>query len=449
MGWQDEYNAKFMSAEEAAQLLQPGDVLRSGIGADARSLIPALFARVVELGMNVRIISSSPSPAQEWFGDEYAELGFDLSSEIFAGATARVGLMDRRVDWYPSLFSNSFNVWDRLPESEREPMDYFHCSVTAPDENGYMGTGGLAWQKLDYIERSRTSVVEVCPFLPDVPGERIHVSQVSAIIPTALDGLPLLERAGTDAAATIAGFVNEIIEDGDTCQIGAGRTATFLPEFGAFHGKKDLGWHSEITPAGVVQLMMEGVFNSSRKTYDVGLHVTASVNARTQEHWDWLNSNPPLEARRVTSVNHIMSIGRHERFTAINNAFEVDLTGQVYSEAIGTRVYNGTGGQTEFHIGAAISPGGKAITVVPATATGGTITRIVAPGPAEGYVTVPRTFADFVVTEFGIARLGGKSQRQRAEQLIAIAHPDHRGELRDAINTHFYPSGVRASALGD
>jgi 4-hydroxybutyrate CoA-transferase len=440
MSWQDEYQAKLMTTEEAAQLLQPGDVLRAGIGADARSLMPALFARVVELGMNVRIIVSSPSPSQEWFLDEYADLGFDLSAEIFAGATARVGLMDRRVDWYPSLFSNSFNVWDRLPESEREPMDFFQCSVTPPDENGYMGTGGLAWQKLDYIERSRTSVVEVCPFLADVPGERIHVSQVSAVVPTALEGLPILERQGTDASATIAGFVNEIIEDGDTCQIGAGRTATFLPENGAFDGKKDLGWHSEITPAGVVQLMMDGVINSSKK---------ASVNPRTPEHWEWLNGNPPLEARRVTSVNHVMSIARHERFTSINNAFEVDLTGQIYSEAIGTRIYNGTGGQTEFHIGAAISAGGKAITVVPATATGGTITRIVTPGPSEEYVTIPRTFADFVVTEFGIARLGGKSQRQRAEELIAIAHPDHRGGLRDAINTHFYPSGVRASALGD
>ncbi len=442
MSWQDEFRAKSMTPEEAAQLLRAGDVLRSGIGADARSMLPALFNRVVELGMNVKIIACSPSPSQEWFNDEYADLGFDLSSEVFAGATARQALVANRADWYPGLFSNMMNVWDRDAES-REPADYFHCSVTPPDENGYMGTGGLAWHKADWIERSRVSVVEVCPFLPDVPGERIHVSQVTAIIETALDGLPLLERVSTKESQIVAGFVNEIIQDGDTCQIGAGRTATHLPEGGAFAGKKDLGWHSEITPPGVVQLMMEGVFNSSRKSYDVGLHVTASVNGRTPEHWAWLNENPPLEGRRVSSVNHILNIAKHDHFTSINNAFQVDLTGQIYAESIGTSIYNGTGGQTEFHIGAALSNGGKAITVLPSTATGGTITRILPYATDGAFVTVPRTFADYVVTENGIARLGGRSQRQRAENLIAIAHPDHRGELRKAAQTIFYPSMVK------
>lgn len=442
MAWQDEYKAKHMTYEEAASLLRAGDVLRSGIGADARSLLPALFNRVVELGMQVKIIACSPSPSQEWFNPEYADLGFDLSSEVFAGATARQALTDNRADWYPGLFSNMINVWDRDAEA-REPADFFHCSVTPPDANGYMGTGGLAWHKLDWIERSKVSIVEVCPFLPDVPGERIHVSQVTGIIDSALDSLPLTERVSTKEVEVVAGFVNEIIQDGDTCQIGAGRTATHLPEAGAFAGKKDLGWHSEITPPGVVQLMMEGVFNSSRKTYDVGLHVTASVNGRTPEHWEWLHNNPPLEGRRVSSVNHILNIGRHERFTSINNAFQVDLTGQIYAESIGTSIYNGTGGQTEFHIGAAISKGGKAITVLPSTATGGTITRILPYATDGTFITVPRTFADFVVTEYGIARLGGRSQRQRADNLIAIAHPDHRGELRKAAQTIFYPSMVK------
>ena len=338
------------------------------------------------------------------------------------------------------------NVWDRDP-NDREPFDYFHCSVTPPDENGYMGTGGLAWHKVDYIERARTTVVEVCPFLPNVPGERIHVSQVTAIIETQLDGYPLAERVGKDEGAIIAGFVNEILEDGDTCQIGAGRTATWLPDYGAYDGKKDLGWHSEITPPGIVTLMMEGVINSSRKAYDKDIHVTTSVNARTPEHWEWLNNNPPMEARRVTSVNHILNIAKHDHFTAINNAFQVDLTGQIYSESLGTKIYNGTGGQTEFHIGATLSKGGKAITVLPSTATGGTITRILPMALDGAFVTVPRTFADYVVTEFGIARLAGRSQRQRSENLIAIAHPDHRAELQRARQTIFFPSMVKHAVV--
>ena len=446
MTWQDEFRAKLMSPEEAAGLLQSGDVLRSGIGADARSLLPALFNRVLELDKNVKIIACSPSPSQEWFTDDYADLGFDLSSEVYAGATARQALVANRADWYPGLFSNLMNVWDRDP-NDREPFDYFHCSLTPPDENGYMGTGGLAWHKVDYIERARTTVVEICPFLPDVPGERVHVSQVSAIIETQLDGYPLAERVGKDEGAIIAGFVNEIIQDGDTCQIGAGRTATWLPDYGAFDGKKDLGWHSEITPAGIVTLMMEGVINSSRKAYDKDIHVTTSVNARTPEHWEWLNNNPPMEARRVTSVNHILNIAKHDHFTAINNAFQVDLTGQIYSESIGTKIYNGTGGQTEFHIGATLSKGGKAITVLPSTATGGTITRILPMALDGAFVTVPRTFADFVVTEFGVARLAGRSQRQRSENLIAIAHPDHRAELQRARQTIFFPSMVKHAVV--
>jgi 4-hydroxybutyrate CoA-transferase len=153
-----------------------------------------------------------------------------------------------------------------------------------------------------------------------------------------------------------------------------------------------------------------------------------------------LNNEPPVETRSVTSVNHILNIGRHERMVGINNAFQIDLTAQVAAESRGDRIYNGTGGQPEFHIGAAIAPGGKAITVLPSTAAGGTISRIV-PHVADGsYITVPRHFADLVVTEFGIARLGGKSERQRAEELTAIAHPDFQAELRHATRRTFYPA---------
>ena len=125
---------------------------------------------------------------------------------------------------------------------------------------------------------------------------------------------------------------------------------------------------------------------------------------------------------------------------SINNAFTVDLTGQICSESLGTTTYNGTGGQSEFHIGAALANGGQAITVLPSSTKDGTVTRIVGAVTDGQYVTVPRTFADYVVTEFGIARLAGKSQRQRAEELIAIAHPDHRGDLRAQLRSRFFPT---------
>jgi 4-hydroxybutyrate CoA-transferase len=288
--------------------------------------------------------------------------------------------------------------------------------------------------------------MEVVPWYPNVPTtERRHVSEITALVETTLTEDPMIAQLAAFPGPTpeiepVAGWINEIIQDGDTIQIGAGRTTNSLAVVGAFDGKQDLGWHSEITPRGIIQLMKDGTINSSRKSYDTGIHVATTINARTPEEFAWLDDDPPVETRAVTSVNHILNIGRHERMTAINNAFQVDLTGQVAAESRSDRIYNGTGGQPEFHIGAAIAPGGKAITVLPSTAAGSTISRIVPIINDGSYISVPRHFADHVVTEFGIARLGGKSERQRAEELISIAHPDFQSELRHAAQRTFYPA---------
>ncbi|MEE8421853.1 MAG: acetyl-CoA hydrolase/transferase C-terminal domain-containing protein, partial [Dehalococcoidia bacterium] len=291
-----------------------------------------------------------------------------------------------------------------------------------------------------------TTLVEVCPWLPNVPTtERLHVSEVSAFVLTEQEAPAPPDRAPTAEAEAVAGLIREIVQDGDTVQIGAGRTATFLGVLGAFDGKRDLGWHSEITPRGIVPLMMDGTFNSTRKNIDRGVHITTTISARDDSEREWLEHDPPVETRAVREVNAIQTISAIERMTAINNAFQVDLTGQICSESLGTTIYNGTGGQPEFHIGAFIAPGGKAITVLPSATTGGVISRIVPKISDGSYVTVPRMFADYVVTEYGIAQLAGRSQRQRAKELIAVAHPDHRAELRAASKTVFYPSGVSSA----
>ncbi|MEX1022555.1 MAG: acetyl-CoA hydrolase/transferase C-terminal domain-containing protein, partial [Dehalococcoidia bacterium] len=168
---------------------------------------------------------------------------------------------------------------------------------------------------------------------------------------------------------------------------------------------------------------------------------------RTEEEERWLVDEGLLDTRAVREVNAIPAVAAQERMVSINNAFTVDLTGQICSEALGTTVYNGTGGQPEFHIGAFIAPQGKAITVLPSAAAGDAITRIIPRIEDGSFVTVTRSFADYVVTEYGIARLAGRSQRQRAENLIAIAHPDHRADLRRARQTFFFP-GLEGS-LGD
>jgi len=445
MDWKTKHSDQLRTTAEAAQLIEAGDTIWSSIGGDARSVLPAALARVIELEMDVKIIACSPTTSHEWFFDDYAEFGFDLASQVYCGPTARIALESHRADWYPNLFSNSFNVWDHR-QDQLPRMDVFMTSVTPPDEDGYVTFGGQPWQKPDFARRARTTIMEVVPWYPNVPTtERLHVSEITALVETTLTEDPMIAQLAAFPGPTpeiepVAGWINEIVQDGDTIQIGAGRTTNSLAVVGAFDGKHDLGWHSEITPRGVIDLMMKGTFNGSRKSYDVGLHVATTINARTPEEFEWLDNDPPVETRAVTSVNHILNIGRHEQMVAINNAFQIDLTGQVAAESRGDRIYNGTGGQPEFHIGAAIAPGGKAITVLPSTAAGGTISRIVSSINDGSYISVPRHFADYVVTEFGIARLGGKSERQRAEELTAVAHPDFQAELRHAAARTFYPA---------
>lgn len=448
MGWRDEYEARLMSFEAAAALVRPGDTIFTPIGGDARSMMPALFARAIELDYRVRIRACSATPAQEWFTDEFAMLPFDLNLEIFAGPTGRQALAGRRADFFPNLFSNQFNIYDH--REGQESIDVFLAACTPPDERGYVHFGGQPWHKGDFTRRARTAILEVCPWLPEVPTtEYVHVSEVTAFVPTALTERPeVARREAPPETAAVASSVNELLRDGDTIQIGAGRTATHLVPAGAFDGKRDLGWHSEITPPGVVEAMMAGTVNSSRKTVDANLHVTTTVSPRTAEEEEWLVRSGMLETRPVREVNAIPLVARQEQMTAINNAFTVDLTGQICAESLGTMMYNGTGGQPEFHIGAFIAPRGQAITVLPSSASEGRVSRVVPKITDGAYVTVPRSFADYVVTEHGIARLAGKSQRQRAEELIAIAHPDHRGELRAASQTMFYPpdSSVRRTS---
>lgn len=441
VGWREEYERRRMSFDAAAALIQRGDIVHTPIGGDARSFMSVVIQRVMALDYQVTIHACSPTPAQEWFSDDLASLPFDLRTEIYVGNTGRVALEAKRADFYSNLFSNQFNVWDHR-EGQREPIDVFLTQCTPPDADGYVNFGGSPWQKADFTRRARTSIFEVWPFLPNVPTtERMHVSEVTAFVDTLLTEAPsVAETVPPAEALIIVGHVNEILQDGDTVQIGAGRTATHLVPLGLFEGKHDLGWHSEITPRGVVPLMMAGVVNSSRKSKDRGLHVTTTVSPKSAEEFEWLEKSGKIETRAVKEVNSILEIAKQDRMCAINNAFTVDLTGQICSESLGTTTYNGTGGQSEFHIGAALANGGKAITVLPSSTKDGTITRIVGAVTDGQFVTVPRTFADYVVTEFGIARLAGKSQRQRAEELIAIAHPDHRGNLRAQLRSRFYPT---------
>jgi 4-hydroxybutyrate CoA-transferase len=237
----------------------------------------------------------------------------------------------------------------------------------------------------------------------------------------------------------IANNVAEIVRDGDTIQIGIGLVAEWCAVLGTFDNKQDLGWHSEATPRGIIKLIREGVFTGKYKTVHRDKAVATACGGGTSEDMAFVNMNPLFELYPAEHVLDVRVIAAHDNMVSINSAVSVDLTGQVSAESIGPRIISGSGGQTAFAIGSFLSKGGRFVTVLPSTAGGGKHSRIV-PRLQEGtIITVPRILADHVVTEYGIAKLKGKSQRQRVMALINIAHPDFRKELEKEARKMYWP----------
>ena len=208
---------------------------------------------------------------------------------------------------------------------------------------------------------------------------------------------------------------------------------------GLFDNKQDLGWHSEATPPGIISLVRDGVINGKYKTIDKERAVVTSLGGGTREEMEWANNNPLFALVDVEYLEDVRVIAAHDNFVAINQALCIDITGQVTAETLGERIFSVAGGQIPFAIGASISKGGRGITVLPSTALGGKTSRIMPLLPQGTAITTLRNLTQYVVTEYGIVNIWGKSIRQRAEALISIAHPDFRAELRKEARRMFWP----------
>ena len=231
----------------------------------------------------------------------------------------------------------------------------------------------------------------------------------------------------------IAGYLEEILEDGATIQIGVGDPSSQMPRLGAFNRKHDLGLHTEMVAPGIAKLVDAGIINGKRKSIHHGKAIAVAWSGSDPDDLRIIDDNPAFEIYDPEYVLNLGVLSSNHKQTSINNALAIDLTGQINSETvIGARMINGTGGQPETHMGAFLSKGGRAITLLSSTALEGAMSRIVPQLEVGAMVTVPRYFADTIITEFGVARLLGKNHRERAAELIAIAHPDHRAELRSA-----------------
>lgn len=307
-------------------------------------------------------------------------------------------------------------------------MDVVLVQVSPPDEHGYLSLG-MAWNQAGFVESARYALGEVSEHIPRCYGDNlVHISKFHAL---ALNNSPRYATTAltpTETHQRIAGFVAELVRDGDTLQLGAGTVATGIAYAGAFDDKRDLGWHSEATIGRIIDLIQHGVINGERKSLDTGKAVAAGY-AGTAEHIAFVRMNPRVEVRPTSYVHNLRTIAAQDNMLAINVGLAIDLTGQITAESIGYELMGGAGGQTEFVIGAVSAKNGRSITVLESTALGGAASRILVGFPPGTSITVPRLYADLVVTEFGVARLWGKSLRERARELIRVAHPRFREEL--------------------
>ena len=316
-------------------------------------------------------------------------------------------------------------------------------------------TYGDAFMPMDDIDRlvksdtssvSRESLMKAVSDLPDDRRtalekiiQQVNPNRLAPTVPhfATINVQRLKGQLGIDDPSpetrAIAENLKKLIPDGATVQIGVGTPSSYMPRVGVFDDKVDLGLHSELTVPGVARLVGAGVINGSRKTIHKGRAVATSWTGGSEEDLAIIDDNPIFELYSPHYVLNPMVIAQNHRQVGINNALSVDLRGQIASESIfGGQMYNGIGGQPDAHLGALYSRGGRAITLLYSTALDGAVSRIVPRLESGEIVTMPHFWSDTVVTEYGVARLLGKNHRERAEALIAIAHPDFRAELTRA-----------------
>lgn len=437
--WRAEYERKTISAEEAANMVKSGDRVVFTAGREAFAIGLAISARKEEL-KDVEVFVPTPGYDFGWYDPGWEE-SFKVTV-MMATATCQEAVDARRVDMNLGTLIPFYMTQDIL-----EP-DVLLTEVSPPDENGFCSFGQSLWNKKRHVRDAKLVIAEVNPNLIRTYGDNfVHASEIDYfVLHISTGGAPGMgSLAGRELKEPepylkdIAGYVSSLIKDRDTFQIGVGRTTEPLVRLGMLEGKQDLGYHSEATAPGVIFLVRDGLINGKYKSLNPGKAVVTSLGGGSREEMEWANNNPLFWLVDVEYLEDMRVIAAHDNFVAINNALAIDLTGQITAEGLGTSLRSVAGGQIPFVYGAWLSKGGRSITVLPSTALRGTQSRIMPLLPLGTPVTIQRNVADYVVTEYGIAHLRAKSIRQRTQELIAIAHPGFRAELRKEAEKLYWP----------
>ncbi len=424
--WTSTYERKVTTAEEAVKTIRSGDrVFLTGNCSVPKVLLGALVQRAPEL-QDVEICHALTIGSSDYVAPEMA--GHIRVNSLFIGPNVRKAVQEGRADFTPVLLSE----FTLLFSKGHLPLDVAFVHVSPPDEHGFCSYGIETGLTKTPAESAKTIIAEVNPNMPRCHGDSfIHVSRLDHIVPV---DYPLLELAMTeggtgDLHVRIAEYIAELIPDGATMQLGIGAIPDAVLQF--LFDKKHLGIHTELFSDSVIDLVEAGVLTNTRKTLHPG-KIIAGFMLGTKRLYDWAHDNPIIELRRTEYVNDPFIIAQNDRQVAINSAIEIDLTGQVCADSIGPKLYSGVGGQLDFIYGASRSNGGVPVIALPSTVRDGEMSRIVPMlKPGAGVVTT-RNQVRYVVTEYGVADLYGKTIRQRARALIGIAHPKFHDELTRA-----------------
>ncbi len=423
-GWPQQYSNKLTTAGEALKLVKSGMRVYVGGGCgEPLVLAEELVWRKDEL-RDVEIVQVLTSGHAS-----YATPGMEESfrvNSLFIGTNVRAAVQEGRADFTP-VFLHEI---PRLFSEGHLPIDVALISVSPPDEHGFCSYGVEVGVTKPAADSACIVIAEINPNMPRVWGQSfIHLSRITCCVPVdyALPHAP--QSSPSPLQQQIGSHIADLIEDGDTLQMGIGAIPDAVLSF--LGSKRDLGIHSEMFSDGIIDLVQGGVITGKRKNFLPG-KIVAAFMLGTERLYRFVHDNPIIEMRPVDFTNDPYTISRNDNMVAINSALQVDLTGQVCANSIGCKFYSGVGGQADFIRGAAHSKGGKPIIALPSTALHGSVSRIVPMLDPGAGVTTTRNDVHYVVTEYGVARLYGKSVRQRAEELIRVAHPDFQAELRAA-----------------
>jgi len=431
--WKEKYREMIEEPGEAVSAVHAGQRVFVGTGcAQPTVLVKALTARCKELQEIevVHLLTRGEAP----YADAKLSKFFRVNS-FFIAENVRHIIQQGLGDYTPIFLSDI----PQLFSSGQLPLDVALIQVTPPDEEGRCSLGISVDIVKSAAQNASRVIAQVNPNMPRTLGDSlIHVYDMDVLVPVDVPIFEMEPTEPTDVTRQIGEYIAALIDDGSTIEFGIGQIPQAVVEF--LSTKKDLGIHTEMFTDSIIDMVESGIINGRYKSVDQG-KVVASFCMGTRRLYDYIDNNPVFSFHPTEYVNDPFVISKHRKMVAINVALEVDLTGQVCADSLGSQFYSGIGGQVDFNRGACRSAGGRAIIALPSTALDGSVSRIVSRlSPGAGVVTT-RGDVQYVVTEYGVAYLHGKSVQERAIALISIAHPQFRPQLlREAIEAKYVRS---------